>query len=70
LSARRPERPEHGRNRRRDDEHEMTLREEPCGCIRIWCDHGHSPQQILDGLGMGLKVEDLLCEEHRHRKRS
>jgi hypothetical protein len=41
----------------------LIVREEECGCIRVRCVKGHSPQQIVEALGLALK--DLLCEQHR-----
>jgi hypothetical protein len=46
-----------------DDDHDLFIREEPCGCVRISCSRGHSPQQIVEAVG--LTLEDLLCAEHR-----
>jgi hypothetical protein len=55
--------------RRRDDEHELIVSEESCGCIRLGCTWGHSPEEILEALGdeRWTTVEDLLCDEHRRR---
>jgi hypothetical protein len=51
--------------RPRDGEHRLFVREEECGCIRVRCEHGHSPQQIVEALGFTL--DDLLSERHRRR---
>jgi hypothetical protein len=47
--------------------HELIVREEECGCVRLRCTWGHSPEEILAGLDQGLTVEDLLCDEHQRR---
>ena len=44
-------------------DHEIEIREEPCGCVRVWCPCGHSPEEIVEALD--LTLDDLLCEEHR-----
>jgi hypothetical protein len=55
------------RDRRRDDDHELIVSEEPCGCVRLRCTRGHSPEEILEALDAGWTVDDLLCDEHRRR---
>jgi hypothetical protein len=52
-----------------DGPHELFIGEEPCGCIRLHCTWGHTPQEILDGLDQGLTLDDLFCDEHRQRGR-
>jgi hypothetical protein len=53
------------RERRRDDDHELVVREEACGCMRLRCTHSHSPAEILEALDAGWTVDDLLCGEDR-----
>jgi hypothetical protein len=45
--------------------HELTVREDPCGCIRLECEHGHTVKQILAALPGEARPEDLLCDRHR-----
>ncbi len=47
------------------DPHELRVREEPCGCIRLRCECGHSPDQILAAIGFTL--DDVLCDKHKRR---
>lgn len=42
---------------------DLTIREEPCGCVRLQCSCGHSPDEIAAALGLSL--DDLLCDSHR-----
>ena len=53
---------------RRDKPHELIVCEEDCGCVRLRCTWGHSPEEILAGLDRGLTLDDLLCEEHRRSR--
>jgi hypothetical protein len=55
----------HRHERRHDDDHKLIVREEKCGCIRLRCTQGHSPEEILEALDVGLTLDDLLCEQHR-----
>jgi len=47
----------------RDEPHTVFIREEKCGCVRLRCDCGHSPDEVVAAIG--LTLDDLLCEEHR-----
>lgn len=49
----------------REDDHELIVREEDCGCIRLSCKRGHSPEEILEAFDMGWTLDDLLCDKHR-----
>jgi hypothetical protein len=52
-----------GHRGRSDGEvHELIVSEEACGCVRLRCTWGHSPQQIVESLG--LTLDDLLCARH------
>jgi hypothetical protein len=46
-------------------DHDLYLRLEDCGCIRVRCECGHSPQQVVEGCG--LTLDDLLCPTHRQK---
>jgi hypothetical protein len=48
---------------RSQEPHTLRVRTDPCGCVRLTCSCGHSPQQVVEALG--LTLDDLLCEEHR-----
>jgi hypothetical protein len=49
--------------------HELAVRQEECGCIRLRCTWGHSPEEILAELGSEWTLDRLLCEIHRRPER-
>jgi len=48
-----------------DEGHWLDVEQLDCGCVRLSCEHGHTPEQILGPLG--LAPDDLLCPEHREQ---
>jgi hypothetical protein len=60
---------------RRNEGHEMKIRELGCGCVEMTCDCGHTTWEILDALNRLAREqgresdcctrEDLLCERHQ-----